>query len=443
MVNISMDFSAKLCPQSSAIRALQPKPPDVHDGHPEGWTFSAKNDTSRKCETQHLTLGNSKIQFIVGIAVTCLAQRLYAGCTLRSDGPCFYTVTCSDPSTFRPAYDCSHVDPYVTLHIKQSSVHSVTAKHFITEFDSFVRILSAIGNEWHYLQNEALSNFKNVLYMDLSENHIKILGNAFNGLEQMDSLNLSRNHIATIKPGVLQFSENKSRLYMLDLSYNLLTHLSEESFVNLYNLRSLYLQGNKLNTLGDRFFANFKHLSYLNLCCNDMEALRTNLKYLKLLKELNLSHNRLKKVDITKLKSLETINLSHNDIEDIYFEDFKQLPLQCLDVSFNKLQKLYVADSAEAGNASKPLVKLYLDNNHISYVDETFFTVFSYIAILNLGYNNIAGFKADTFRYVEVLNILIVSKNSKLHLTDDIIIELPQTLILGKYPPSQTRPRTW
>lgn len=277
--------------------------------------------------------------------------------------------------------------------------------------------------------------------MDLSENHIVSLGAAFSGLEQMDSLNLSRNHIETIKPGVLQFSENKSRLYMLDLSYNQLTHLSEDSFVNVNNLRSLYLQGNKLNTLGDHFFAKFKHLNYLNLCCSNMGSLRMTFKYLPSLKELNLSYNNLKKVDISKVKSLETIDLSHNDFEEIYFENFKGLPIVKVDLSFNKLKKLYVEDSAVASNASRPLVKLYLNNNDISYVDETFFNVFSYIAILNLSYNNIVEFKADTFRYVNVLKILIVSNNPQLRLADDITKELAQTFIIGKFPPSQIRKR--
>lgn len=379
-----------------------------------------------------------------GVLVVSALQRSHAshaGCTLRADGPCFYTIACAAPATFRPALDCSAVDPYITLHIKQSAGHNITANHFTSEFDSFVRILSAIGNDWYYLQNNAFSNFKNVLYMDLSENHIVSLGAAFRGLEQMDSLNLSRNHIETIKPGVLQFSENKSRLYMLDLSYNLLTHLSEDSFVNVNNLRSLYLQGNKLNTLGDHFFAKFKHLNYLNLCCSNMGSLRMTFKYLPSLKELNLSYNNLKKVDISKVKSLETIDLSHNDFEEIYFENFKGLPIVKVDLSFNKLKKLYIEDSAVASNASRPLVKLYLNNNDISYVDETFFNVFSYIAILNLSYNNIVEFKADTFRYVNVLKILIVSNNPKLRLADDISKELAQTFIIGKFPPSQIRKR--
>ncbi|XP_022828808.1 tsukushin-like [Spodoptera litura] len=371
------------------------------------------------------------------VTFTHTLQQSHAACTVRSDGPCFYTLACSAPATFRPAFDCNDIDPYITLHIKQSSGHNITANHFISEFDSFVRILSAIGNNWHYLQNNAFSNFKNVLYMDLSENHIKMLGAAFRGLEQMDSLNLSRNHIETIKPGVLQVSHNRSRLYMLDLSYNLLMHLSGEAFVNMNNLRSLYLQGNKLKTLGDHFFVKLKHLNYLNLCCSNMGTLRMTFKYLPSLKELNLSYNRLKKIDLSKVMSLETIDLSHNDFEEMYFEDFKGLPIIKVDLSFNKLKELNVEDSVVGSNASRPLVKLYLHNNNIEYIDESFFNIFSYIAILNLSYNNIVEFKADTFRYVNVLKILIVSNNRRLRLADDISKELPHTFTIGKFPPSQ------
>lgn len=320
---------------------------------------------------------------------------------ITDNGNCFYTVTCDTPGSISTVPDCDSTDPYITLVIKDSPFHNVTAKFFNTKFDRHVRILTAVGNNWSDVQSNAFSNFKNVLYMDLSENQIKNISKAFIGLAQMDSLNLSRNLLEVIKPEVFILNK-KNRLFLLDLSYNLLTYLPEDLFVNIYNLRKLYLQGNKLKLLGDQFSTNLKNLNSLNLCCSNFTELNITLKNFKSLRELDLSYNNLKEIDVSEVFSLETINLSHNNISEFRFDYFEQFPnLEELDLSYNKLKKIYGSNSIQNDNEMKPEIRIYLNNNNISHIDQSFLNTFNKIGLLDLGYNEITKFKFRRYTQLE------------------------------------------
>nr|XP_049700792.1 leucine-rich repeat-containing protein 70-like isoform X2 [Helicoverpa armigera] len=349
-------------------------------------------------------------------------------CTIRDDGHCFYTVNCDDPARISINRPCD-TDPYITLIINKSPVHNVTANVFNTSFDKYVRILSTEDNNWNNVQDFAFSNFKNVMYIDLSESHIKSIGRAFIGLGQLDSLNLSRNDLEIIDPGVFKFTEDKSRLYLLDLSYNLLTYLQEDFFENLYNLRKLYLQGNKLTFLGDQYSNHLKNLDYLNLCCSNLSTLDISLKSLTNLTEIDLSNNNLEKVDLFDLKSLEAIDLSHNNIEEVMFDEFKEFAnLREINFGYNKLKNIFASDDNLVTKVSKPLVKVQFDHNNISHIDRGFFTFFSHISLLDLSHNILIEFEPDTFKHVKVLQVLNVP-NCRVTISKEILSTLENTYI--------------
>lgn len=310
-------------------------------------------------------------------------------------------------------------------------MRNVTANFFHATFGTYVRILTAIGNSWNAVQNYAFSNFKNVMYMDISDNHIKSIGKAFFGLEQLDSLNLSLNHIEIIKPEVFMVSLNKSRLLLLDLSYNLLTYLPEDIFVHLYNLRQLYLQGNKLTMLDGLYSVNLKNLNYLNLCCNNFTMLNITLKHFSNLKELDVSFNQFKNIDEFAVKSLERIILSHNIFEEVTLDNFARLPyLKRIDLSYNKFNKLPTSNFPQNPNGTKPLINIFLNNNNITHIDETFFINFNYINVLNLSNNEIKEIKQGTFKHAKVLKVLSVSNCGLKFLTNETFLNLENTKMI-------------
>lgn len=174
-----------------------------------------------------------------------------------------------------------------------------------------------MNNTWTTIFPFAFSNLKNILAIDLSGNHIKNINTAFKGLEALDSLNLSRNDIAEINPDTFTTSVNETRLHLLDLSYNSLSFMHKNLFIRLYNLRMLYLQGNKISILGDDFFEHMTKLVYVNLCCNNLTALNVRMENMTFLTDLDVSYNNIAHLDnntLVGLVALKTIDLSHNKI---------------------------------------------------------------------------------------------------------------------------------
>lgn len=82
---------------------------------------------------------------------------------------------------------------------------------------------------------QRLNISKQVRILDLSKNHLQILDeNTFGDCDSLIELNLYKNHIASIK------SLSCSRIKKLDLSWNRLHNLTNESFMNLSQLMVNY-----------------------------------------------------------------------------------------------------------------------------------------------------------------------------------------------------------
>lgn len=82
-----------------------------------------------------------------------------------------------------------------------------------------------------------------------------------------------------------------NNLVSLDLSYNFLTSLTDNTFGSLYRLAYLDLSGNPLKSLPDRLLDNMRHsLVQLNLVDIGMESLSEF--YAPDLLFYNVSHNK-------------------------------------------------------------------------------------------------------------------------------------------------------
>ncbi|CAH0590055.1 unnamed protein product [Chrysodeixis includens] len=366
--------------------------------------------------------------------ITYLIHPSHTLCIIQDNGLCFFTITCQNPSVIAAEPFCNHGDMYITLTIHNSTVEEITPNFFASKLDPWIRIFNAIGYNWTVVHPFAFSNFKNVLYMDISDNKINDIGPAFKDLKELDSLNLSRNRIEDIGPNTFYISNNVNRLYLLDLSYNRLTYLPDKAFQHLNNLRKLYLQGNQITVIENVWPKYLRSLDYLNLCCNNMSSLNTPLKYMKKLKEINLSTNKIEHLNISELISLETIDLSHNKIKHFRFDYFDKIPhFMKLDLSYNKITKLKreKAKRKVSNDINTPLrsVKLDFKHNHISYIDKNFFLTFNYIRYLILRSNKITILHPGTFKHVRVLRFLDISSNT-LKLDDQTFRGLKKTEII-------------
>ena len=107
---------------------------------------------------------------------------------------------------------------------------------------------------WDFLLKiKLIQFFENILT-------IKDLTDPFQNVLKM--LNLSRNILTDISSET--FSQLK-RLHLLDLSFNSLAVLEPGCFISSTKLQSIYLQGNQLTSLSPMMFINLKLLFLLYL----------------------------------------------------------------------------------------------------------------------------------------------------------------------------------
>lgn len=176
--------------------------------------------------------------------------------------------------------------------------------------------------------------------------------------------------------------------------------------LNLNNLTSLDLMGNKISNIDVLKNAKFGNLTYLNLCGNDITDISVLSKFTNL-KELDLSVNNIESIkSLTGLTNLEELDLSQNLIIDLNLlssmENYETLNIN---YSYNDLKKSGLIKSIDdfvavttknIGNTGD--VSVWMNALTFSYNDES--------AIFNIN-NNILEYSNGSFiAFVEFLNVL-------------------------------------
>lgn len=131
------------------------------------------------------------------------------------------------------------------------------------------------------------------------------------------------------------------RLRTLDLSHNLITELSEETF-NQTELRVLDVSHNSIRTVHGSPFRNLCSLELLNLSGNAIDSIPMDtFSGLRALNALDLATNNITLLQskmFAPLVSLQQLNLSKNQLETLTETCFANLQrLQQLDLSWNRL----------------------------------------------------------------------------------------------------------
>jgi Leucine-rich repeat (LRR) protein len=265
----------------------------------------------------------------------------------------------------------------------------------------------------------------------LRENAItKVSAFTFTGMDNLISIDLSKNFIRELEPGV--FGNNY--LNEVNMSGNLLKELEQETFVNLpilevldlsHNnligiqngafdtiprLKKLYLHHNKMSSYKGDFFANMGNdtdLYTLDLSYNELTYLYPeSFIYHPQLREVDFAHNKFSFFPtqfIRGLKYLKSLKLNNNLIKTIDDGDFANLPM---------------------------LTELDLCHNELVTVSETAFQNSTQLQMINLSHNQIAMLKTDTF--LGVIRLLLDLSHNNLTDMPRGIFERPKVMKLEK-----------
>uniref|UniRef100_A0A8C3D4C2 Uncharacterized protein n=1 Tax=Corvus moneduloides TaxID=1196302 RepID=A0A8C3D4C2_CORMO len=308
-----------------------------------------------------------------------------------------------DPAQSVQCYRATEIPreiPFTTrrLYISHSKIKQLQFTDFrrMTVLEELV--LSCSGTE--SIENNTFKALSTLKSLELCKNQLKQIPTFLpSGLE---ILKLADNSISALHASDLA---GLMKLRVLDLRNNLIATLPPSAFSSLYNLQSLILDGNnmesvsaplrlprlkylsmadnKLNMLPANFFASFQSLHFLSLSGNFLTKVPLDLpksllslkleknqlkmvrlqdvKHLENLSEFLLSENQLMSIDGAQLlPNLTTLELSKNQLHTVPL----RLPgrLQKLDCSNNLIQTV----TAQDFQGLQDLKHLFLDNNAVS-----------------------------------------------------------------------------
>ena len=179
----------------------------------------------------------------------------------------------------------------------------------------------------------------NLAYNNLTLNGIRSFN--FNKLKDLDLshniLNETLSQDSFMAVAASSSETSSSNLRTLDLSFNNLVSLKQQTFAKFPRLKILKLQSNKFDVLDPKAFNSLPKLKNLDLSSNAILDLPNELfKTLKNLETLDLSHNFLQSITgafTQGLVNLNTLNLANNDI--IFVEPLQDISNLLIDLHLN------------------------------------------------------------------------------------------------------------
>lgn len=208
----------------------------------------------------------------------------------------------------------------------------------------------------------------------------------------------------------------QTNLTMLDLSYNGLNAIGNDSFVWLPHLEYLFLEYNNIVHLSSRSFYGLSNVRYLNLRCS----------FTKQSNSLALSP-KIDDFSFQWLTSLEDLNMDNNNFPGIksnMFTGLTQLRYLSLANSFTGLQAL--TNKTFVSLARSPLLMLNLTRNKISKIEREAFSCLGHLKVLDLGINDIGQeLTGQEWRGLENIVEIYLSYNKYLQLTSSSFASVP------------------
>ncbi len=193
------------------------------------------------------------------------------------------------------------------------------------------------GYDFNEFDPSILKNLKTLESWSFSRNEIKVIASEFPSLENLITLDLTFNQLSILRKDI--FINVKSIKY-LQLGCNHLTELPAGIFDSLTNLEELALNSNKLKKVERGLFSKLINLAALFLYENDLKELDNDIfENLSQLQTLSLENNKLAKLEpglFSKLEKLNFLNLKNNLLTSLDTKMF---------ISLKNLRRLKISKS--------------------------------------------------------------------------------------------------
>lgn len=295
-----------------------------------------------------------------------------------------------------------------------------------------IRILDLSGNEFRRLpENGPLAGLRQLQELHLQRNAIaEIDKNALNGLTALRTFNASHNALDSLPEGLFA---NTRELRVIHLAYNGLRDLPQKVFTKLEQLLVLNLANNRLgsDSVDETTFNGLIRLIVLDLSYNLLTHIDARMfKDLFFLQILDLRNNSIDRIEsnaFLPLYNLHTLQLSDNRLHTVGAQLFNGLfVLNRLTLSGNSITNI---DSVAFRNCSD-LKELDLSGNELAAVPDALRDL-AFLKTLDLGENRISEFHNGSFRNLHQLTGLRLIGNDIGNLTRGMLWDLPNLQILN------------
>ncbi|KAJ8970181.1 hypothetical protein NQ314_001327 [Rhamnusium bicolor] len=305
-----------------------------------------------------------------------------------------------------------------------------------------LQVIDLSCNKLYILENNMFNNLR-IVDLRFHRNTIDtIRANAFNNLDNLKVLDLSRVGLRNLEPHAFV---NLSKIEVVDLRYNNITMIPLYLFVNMDNLKTVYLDGNnitilnpfsnslKFHTITLSFIGTFKanqilnlNIKYLHLKQSKIDILKSNsFAGLYNLVELHLENTYVRVIESGALRNL--FNLKFLDSQTMFkhtkvikqntFKDLRSLP-------FLNLSNLSLEDlETKSFLGLKNLETLLLNKNNLSHLKDGVFNGLKSLKMLDLSHNNLDTCEKNTFGGLGNLEILHLEFNNLVTIDSKILFD--------------------
>lgn len=284
---------------------------------------------------------------------------------------------------------------------------------YFKDLDQLI-VFSVYQNELARFDLDLFMKFPHISIVDLANNCItsehfghfpdtltefRMDRNMIDRIEQKDMKNLSNLKTLWLDSNKISYIEDYSfqeltRLTELSLDDQRLVNITENMFYGLGKLNTLYLAHNQIQFISPKAFSQLKNLTELDLSNNKLESLNVeSFEGLIKLKNISLSNNKLTKLEddrFVDLKSLKSLWLTNNLIREISSHAFLGL--------------------------NRSLFYLYLDHNRLEFIRAGYFNHLTSLIALVLTRNQMSMIEPGSFDGLESLQYLYLDDNCLVHL---------------------------